>query len=176
MISIKAPPHGGSIDIGYIGENKAREVLFDLSFLRETYGDGAAQLFHRRAGDATAYPVVAEQSGDTLIWEVSAADTAKRLSKECGEVQLHWLVGDVVAKTVIYRTIVHKSLDVGGEEPPEPVEVWYRKLMDKIENAKVSTMDDDAQLELAITGNLVKPVFSDENTIFTNVDGEIYVL
>lgn len=119
--------------IGRQGENEALEVRFAVSELRSLYGDGRAQLFHRRAGEESAYPVAAVMEGDDLRWVVTSADTAKR---GAGGAELHWMVGDTLAKSVLFPTLVQEALSVGGDAPPDAVMPWYTQLMDELGKVK----------------------------------------
>lgn len=75
MNQIKAS--GKSIlGLGRQGENLARQVVFDLSAWEAEYGPGTAELIHQRPGDTSPYPVAAVREGSTLVWTLTATDTA----------------------------------------------------------------------------------------------------
>lgn len=119
----------GRIELGHSGERNAAAVQFDVSEFRRLYGDGTAQLFHRRAGDAAAYPAAVTMEGDTVRWQLSPADTAQEGQ---GEAQLHWIVDGTLAKTDIFPTFVLESLEAGGETPTDPAAPWYQALSAQI--------------------------------------------
>lgn len=113
------------IVIGRRGENDATQVVFDCSQFVSTYGDGTAVLLAKRPQDTTAYPVTVEQDGSTVTWTVSDTDTAYRGAGEC---ELFWYVGDTLAKSVVYRTVIGKDIGEATEEPPDAYETWVEQL------------------------------------------------
>lgn len=113
------------IVIGRRGENEATEVVFDVSALVSTYGDGTAVLLAKRPNDTTAYPVTVEQDGSTVTWTVSDTDTAYRGSGEC---ELFWYVDNTLAKSVVYGTVIGKDIGEATEEPPDAYESWVEQL------------------------------------------------
>lgn len=64
------------LDIGRQGEREARQIVFDLSWMVENFGDGTAVLMHQRSQDGLPYQVDAVQDGETLTWTVTDTDTA----------------------------------------------------------------------------------------------------
>lgn len=132
--TIKVSPYCREIALGVQGENSATVVEFDVSGLRQIYGDGTPYLFHRRPCDAAAYPVAITVDGDTVRWVVTSGDTAQKTGSAHGQAEMHWIVGKLLAKTVIWRTYVGEALETGGEKPPDAVEPWYQALSDQIAN------------------------------------------
>lgn len=116
------------IDIGRQGETLARQVVFDLPWLVETYGDGTAALLHQRSQDGLPYQVAAAQNGETLTWTVTDTDTAYA---GYGKAEIRWTVGDTLAKTVIYKTRVAESI-TGDTEIPDPYQSWYDAMVETI--------------------------------------------
>ena len=119
MQSIYAHP-GVHLALGRKGENVARQVVFDLRAWRATYGDGAVSLCARRAGDAEPYPCGVTQDEDTAVWVLRAADVDK---PGWGDVQLSYYVGDTLAKSQTWRTLVAPSLCACGD-PGEVQQGW----------------------------------------------------
>lgn len=113
------------IMIGRRGENEATQVVFDCTPFAETYGDGTAVLLAKRPTDTTAYPVTVEQDGSTVTWTISDADTAYRGSGVC---ELFWYVGDTLAKSVVYTTVIGRDIGETTEEPPDAYESWVETL------------------------------------------------
>ena len=113
------------IPIGRRGENEATQVVFDVSSLISTYGSGTAVLLAKRPTDTSAYPITVTQDGATVTWLVSDTDTAYRGAGEC---ELFWYVGDVLAKSVVYRTSIGKDIGEATEEPPDAYESWVEQL------------------------------------------------
>lgn len=112
--------------LGRRGENEATQIVFDVSQLIATYGEGTAQLAAKRTNDSTPYPVSITQDGSTVTWLVTNADTQ---SKGNGECELFWYVGDTLAKSVVYTTIVGRDIGDVGDTPPDPYETWVESVL-----------------------------------------------
>lgn len=123
----------GAIPIGRQGEKGARQIVFDLSWMVERFGDGSAVLMHQRSQDGLPYQVDAVQDGETLTWTVTDTDTAY---VGYGKAEIRWTVGDALAKTVIYKTRVAESI-TGDTEIPDPYQSWY--------DAMVETVGEEAE-------------------------------
>lgn len=119
MQSIYAHP-GVHLALGRKGETLARQVVFDLRAWRAAYGDGAVSLCAKRAGDAEPYPCGVTQDEDTAVWVLRAADVDK---PGWGNVQLSYYVGDTLAKSQTWRTLVAPSLCACGD-PGEVQQGW----------------------------------------------------
>lgn len=119
MQSIYAHP-GVHLALGRKGENVARQVVFDLRAWRAAYGAGAVSLCAKRAGDAEPYPCGVTQDEDTAVWVLRAADVDK---PGWGNVQLSYYVGDTLAKSQTWRTLVVPSLCACGD-PGEVQQGW----------------------------------------------------
>lgn len=119
MQSIYAHP-GVHLALGRKGENVARQVVFDLRAWQAAYGDGAVSLCAKRAGDAEPYPCGVMQDEDTAVWVLRAADVDK---PGWGNVQLSYYVGDTLAKSQTWRTLVAPSLCACGD-PGEVQQGW----------------------------------------------------
>ena len=129
MIITTVTTDGGAIlPIGRQMEHGVRQVWFDLSYLIENFGDGTAVLIHQRAKDVAPYIVTATQTGNRLEWTMDDIDTAY---DGFGKAEIRWTVNDTLAKTVIYKTSVQRSL-AEQTEIPEPLESWYDKMMEQI--------------------------------------------
>ena len=106
------------MNLGRQGENGAREVVFDVSEMTDTYGSGTAVVVVQRRGDSAPYQHDdTVQSGSTVTWTVSNADTAV---DGIGRVQLFWMVDEAVAKTVDYRFYVAPALGTPTDAPVTP--------------------------------------------------------
>lgn len=122
---------GGSLAIGRRGENEARRVVFDLLAWRRHYGEGTVQLLHQRAGDESPYPCALTVEGDTAYWLIRAADVNK---PGWGEAQLHYYVGDTLAKSAIWRTVTADALGDPSEPPEDPARAWFSAIQEQIGN------------------------------------------
>lgn len=135
------------ICIGRRGENNATEVRFDITSLIETYGDGTVTLYVKRKGDAEAYPATVERDGEIVTWTVSNVDTAY---VGYGAAELWYYIDDVLAKTVVYLTIVKEDIGEETETPPDPYETWLDQMAQYSQNAEYAAAQagvyaDDAQ-------------------------------
>lgn len=124
MIDIYALPDR-PVDLGRLGENEHRRVLFDVSEYVTMYPNATYTVINRPYQSDTAYPVpTVTRDGDCLIWTVTASDVAAEGRGEC---ELIVTVDDVIAKSIIYSTVVKAALD-GSGEVPTPVEAWQAEL------------------------------------------------
>lgn len=125
MRTVCAVPDG-VIPIGRLGENEATTVIFNVRCYRETFGNGTFSLLHKRSGDAQPYACVITADDDTVTWVVKDTDVAVQGYGRC---ELVYTVGDTVAKSVLYSTLVGEAL-TGGAEPPEPWEDWVQRVLE----------------------------------------------
>ena len=129
MIITTVTTDGGAIlPLGRQMEHGVRQVWFDLSYLIENFGAGTAVLVHQRNQDLAPYIVSAEQTNNRLMWTLEETDTAY---EGMGRAEIRWTVDDTLAKTVIYKTSVQRSL-TAQTEVPDPLESWYEALLEQI--------------------------------------------
>lgn len=122
MIEIKAVP-GKLIMLGKQGENLAREVIFDVSGVRAEFGDGAFRLSAKRPGEADAYPAAVTETGDTVVWALTGADTQNAGRGQC---ELAYYANETRLKTWTYDTAIAKSLT--GSPKTDP----YDEFLDEV--------------------------------------------
>lgn len=146
MVDIYAHP-GESLAIGRRGENNARRVVFDLAAWRGDYGEGTVQLLHQRAGDESPYPCALTVKGDTAYWLIRAADVDKA---GWGSAQLHYYVGDTLAKSAIWRTVTADALSDPSEPPEDPARAWFAAIREQIGNLDELTTEAKDNLVAAI--------------------------
>lgn len=160
----------GALQLGRQGENAVTEVVFPV--LADPAG-GTWTLNHRRATDAAAYPVPLETRGNTLVWTVTAGDTANP-GHGYAELTYYGETGEIM-KSRIYATNVLKSLETGGEVP-DAVEPWYEKLLEAIEDVgaapEETAMDTLAAL---VECGLISPAGNGQGGVYTN-NGKVLVL
>ena len=134
--------------VGFVGENEYRQLIFDISALREEYPEAFYSITFQRPGDPAAYPVPDSQidiSGDLLCWTMSDADLSKSGAGHC---QLTLSYGSTIAKTAIYAVDVRAALD-GSEDPPEPWQSWVEEVTGAAEAASRSAVDAKAEADKA---------------------------
>lgn len=103
------------IPIGYVGENLARCLVFDLSECVEQFGDGGFVISFLRHGDELPYLVTnTDRLEDNAIWNITDTDTAV---DGYGLVQLQYIVDEVVCKSALYRTVTFESNGITGDVP-----------------------------------------------------------
>lgn len=122
MIEIKAVP-GKLIMLGKQGENLAREVIFDVSGVRAEFGDGTFRLSAKRPGESEAYPATVTETGDTVVWALTGADTQNAGRGQC---ELAYYAGETRLKTWTYDTAIAKSLT--GSPKTDP----YDEFLDEV--------------------------------------------
>lgn len=133
MIITTVTTDGGAIlPLGRQMEHGVRQVWFDLSYLIENFGEGTATLVHQRNQDLAPYIVSAEQTSTNLMWTIDETDTAY---EGFGKAEIRWVVDGDLAKTVIYKTSVQRSL-TAQTEVPEPLESWYEQMLEQIGNSQ----------------------------------------
>lgn len=119
---------GSPLSIGRQNENLATRVAFPVQAWRETFGaDGSFALLAQRHGEGAPYPVVITEDESAVYWDVTNVDTAIAGTGHC---ELHYYVGDTLAKSQIWSTQVRASLGAAGEAP-EPCANWIEEMETK---------------------------------------------
>lgn len=96
------------VTLGYQGENEYKRVAFDISdWIRTEGAGGDVILFFRRPGEAVPYPCEIEIDGNTVLWTVTAAETAL---PGVGEAELQYRIGNTVVKSKTICFLIKKSL------------------------------------------------------------------
>lgn len=150
MITVKANDIS-ILSLGRQGENLARQVVFDLSAWVEEYGPGVVELIAQRPGDDAPYPVAVRRDGESMLWDLTAADTA--VADGYGRCELRWYVGEVLVKSHIWRTWVEPSMAPPGDTPPEPEKAWVDQVLEagtKAQEAAQSAENAAKQAENAV--------------------------
>lgn len=114
-----------NIIIGRRGTYETVQIIFDITYLVETFGDGSAVLMVKRPPDTTAYPAEISRDGSNVIWAVSESDTA---AKGHGEAEIFWYVNGGLAKSVIFSISILRDIGETTEAPPDPYENWVETL------------------------------------------------
>lgn len=132
MLEIKAVP-GKLIMLGKQGENLAREVVFDVSGVRAEFGDGAFRLSAKRPGESDAYPATVTETGDTVVWALTGADTQNAGRGQC---ELAYYAGETRLKTWTYDTAIAKSLT--GSPKTDPYDEFLDEVNRLVAEAAIS--------------------------------------
>lgn len=163
MITLNIPCDGSvtKITLGRRGENEVVKVIFDATSLAEKYGSGNATLLAKRPTDTDAYPCATTQTGNSIEWVVSNADTQY---KGWGECELFWYIDDALAKSLVFQTYTDRDIGASSETPPQPQEGWVEQLIETM-NGKLDTAEgyvEDAEAWAKGTRNGVAVESTDE--------------
>lgn len=143
---------GQDIPLGRYGEHLATCVSFDISEWVNTYGEGVAQLLHRRNGDSIPYPCDITQEGGVVTWVITQSDVDVAGS---GLAELNYFVNDALVKSERYDTVTERSLYRSGEEAPEPYKGWMDNMLkagsDAVESAE-NAADSERKAKNALSG------------------------
>lgn len=139
------------IQLGKQGENHAAQVVWRgiAAEYAALYGGGTFTLTVRRCGDGEAYPVNVTVSGGNVVWEVSAADTARAGTGSC---ELTYTVNGTTAKSRTWDTWVSESVSGSGtaEPPEEPAKAWFLAVQAQIGDLRDLTTKAKDSLVAAI--------------------------
>ena len=135
------------IRLGYAGENEVLRVGFDLSSLKSLFPGGHPLLVVKRPADQDAYPVSLEIADDFGWWTVSNADTEQTGYGSC---QIHWYIGNQLAKSEQYSFFVNKALASGSTQPPEAAEQWYDNFIKTIGSLESLKTTDKTSIVAAV--------------------------
>ena len=134
--------------LGRTGEDRAREIAFDIGAWRKTYGEGNAQLLVRRSGEEFMYPAVLRLEGDLALWIVTRADVAK--VGRGGECELGFVTSNgAIAKGEVWETVVLPSMTYEQEEVPRAEETWLDETRRVL--AEISKMDEKAREDIVLS-------------------------
>lgn len=137
------------IPLGKQGENNAVRVVWPgiVEKYAKLYGKGRFELVVVQKGKA--YPAVVSVTGADLVWDVHAADVA---TAEVGSLELIYYVGDTIAKSQTWETIVvaSKSADGMTEPPEDPARAWFDEIKRQIGDLNKLTTNAKENLVAAI--------------------------
>lgn len=124
--------------LGRYGENGAREVGINVAgWLADLGTDGTFMLVAWRPGeDDLPYNPNITLDGSVVVWQPSNIDTA--ISGR-GFAELRYYVGNTLAKSKTYRTIIDPTPSEGAD-PPSAAESW----LDRMEQAAVDAVEASA--------------------------------
>lgn len=124
------------IEIGYDGENGARQIVFDATkWMDELPGCTAAITAVRADGEHYIAPkVTQDEEKKTITWTLTSAETMEGE----GRAQLLWMDGERIAKQAIFTTVCHESLQNDATEIDVPEPVWAQQSLAAAKAAKAS--------------------------------------
>ena len=141
------------IPVGHQGENCAQKIQFDVTDWVDTYGEGTVALLLKRPGDVIPYPVVMENEDNIYTWIPSETDTRK---EGIGEIELQYLVDDVIAKSDVWLVNITKALV--SDDAPEPYAQLVIQVAAKAQEAvdAADRAEDAAEIAEKFRGMTVK--------------------
>lgn len=157
-----------NIIIGRRSTYETQQVIFDVSWLIKTYGEGTAELLIKRPKDASAYPVIAVLDGNALTWTVSETDTQ---DKGHGECEIYWYVNGGLAKSCICGITILRDIGDTTETAPDPYETWVETLSrlgaETLTNAQAAeqSANDAAQSASEADNSAAAALESEENAL-----------
>lgn len=124
------------INIGKECENDALAVYFPKQYYTETFGDGGTfMLLVKRPGD-TEVPYFVELDTESkpgyVTWIVGNPDVA---IEGYGTCELHYIIGDTLAKSFTYATLINPALGEGGDAP-DPSQGWLESFYEAFDEVK----------------------------------------
>lgn len=156
------------IPLGKQGENKAVRVVWPeiADKYAKLYGDGRFELVVVQKGKA--YNAVVNVDGADLVWDVLAAHIA---TAEVGSLELIYYVGDTIAKSQTWETIVvaSKSADGATEPPEDPARAWFDEIKRQI--GDLSKLTTKAKENLVAAINEAARTGSGGGTVEMRVNG-----
>ena len=122
------------IPLGRVAENEAETVRFYIKGWEELYGSGGTYvLVHKRPIDEQPYICTTTVSEDGYVdWVIHNEDCAYAGN---GEAQFSYVINNKIAKSVIYTTVILRSLGQAGELP-EPYDTRIQELIDTVVEAQ----------------------------------------
>lgn len=111
--------------IGRRGENEVTTVAFDFTEWQTEFGSGVVDLYVKRFGDDSAYPVVLTIDGTVASWLVTETDTNVA---GYGKAEYVYRVDEKIAKSAVFLFFVAEDIGQPASEPPDPYESWLEQL------------------------------------------------
>ena len=159
---VNAKP-SGILSLGREGENQARSIRFDISHWVKDFGPGVVELVHQRSGDPYPYPVVVTQTGNEVLWNITATDTAM---VGLGRCELQFYLGGVLAKSENWHTKVFDSISASGDVIPEPEVSWVTEVIQAGAGVKEQAARAEAAAEKAEAATVNVPILGDNGNWF----------
>lgn len=121
------------VKLGRQGENLTQEVQIDVSAWTEDNMEGATFLIAAvRPGETESYLPEITQSGNTLTWKPTAADTAKG---GYGRAEVQAVKGALIRKSPVFRTRIEAAIESSGSTPTEPP-AWAQQILGSVSAAQ----------------------------------------
>lgn len=147
---------GKKLPLGRQGENLARCISYDFSEMVAEFGEGVFQWVCRRPSEEMPYICTNTAQVDYLAYlNLTNVETGKYGQ---GELELRYYVSDVLCKTIVWNTIITKSLQETGEIP-DPYQDIIEKVAQDANKARIAA--DEAKE--AADHFVIEPMFSGDS-------------
>ena len=110
------------IPIGFVGENIYTRVLIDCKEIFDEHPNVIPAL-SINPPQGEPYPVIITRDGNNVIWAVRDSDLGYPGN---GEIQLTFMLDEMIAKSYVGRICVFPSIIPTGD-PPDPMEDWLTR-------------------------------------------------
>ena len=120
------------VELGRQGEGKARRIEIDVSSWVATLPGAHFEIVAVRPGETESYLPEITQSGNTLTWKPTAADTAKG---GYGRAEVQAVKGALIRKSPVFRTRIEAALESSGSTPTEPP-AWVQQILGSVSAAQ----------------------------------------
>lgn len=132
------------IFLGRQGENLATQVVFEIPSDLLEY---AVFVYVLRNGESDAYPAsVVDVTDGVITWTITSIETEYY---GAGEAQIRFVDDETIVKTIVFRTIVKRSIDMDVGDVPDPYETWVDSLTQIAAEAQQSANDAEQYADLA---------------------------
>lgn len=134
------------VKLGRQGENLTQEVQIDVSAWTEDNMEGATFLIAAvRPGETESYLPEITQSGNTLTWKPTAADTAKG---GYGRAEVQAVKGALIRKSPVFRTRIEAAIESSSSTPTEPP-AWVQQILGSVSAAQEAAQTAQQQATAA---------------------------
>lgn len=157
------------ICLGIAGENKARQVKFQYPVeWIDDFPNGNFEVHVKRAGDHSIYKaqqIEDDRSNYTLTLTVTSTETSYAGG---GEMQLCYIVDEVIVKSERYKTVVEKAITIPTPTEPPADTIIEDAVNDYIEqHVNVITVNNHGENGEILTSN------GDGSYTWQNIDSQI---
>ena len=171
-VSVENLSEYSNLEFGERGENAVTRVLLDFTAWVEEFGAGVVNLYVKRSGDTSAYPVPLSIEGTVATWLVSDTDTYKMGR---GEAEYVYVANEKVEKTAVFGFYVKKDIGQPSVNPPSPYETWMESLMALSNTTLENAQDAEEWAEKAEVASQHYPIIINGYWWVWRVEQDAYV-
>lgn len=171
-VSVESLSEYSNLEFGERGENAVTRVLLDFTAWVEEFGAGVVNLYVKRGGDTSAYPVPLSIEGTVATWLVSDTDTYKMGR---GEAEYVYVANEKVEKTAVFGFYVKKDIGQPSANPPSPYETWIESLMELSNTTLENAQDAEEWADKAEFASRHYPIIVENYWWVWRVEEDAYV-